>query len=59
MIFSKKEITVAYAVEGCDSCEKSTKRKYRRGDTVFARAGPCSCGGDFYIERIYGEIVRQ
>ncbi len=59
MILSKKEITVAYTVEECDSCGKSARREYRQGDVVFERAGPCSCGGDFHIERIYGEALRR
>ena len=59
MIFSKKEITVAYTVEKCNSCKKTTKRKYRQGDTLFEKANSCVCGGNFHIDLIYGESFKQ
>jgi len=59
MIFSKKETTIAYTEEKCDSCKKSAKRRYREGDILFEKAHSCNCGGSFYIDKIYGETLRQ
>jgi len=59
VIFQKKEITVAYAAERCDSCQKTHRRRFREGDILFAKAGPCGCGGEFRIEMIFGETFRQ
>lgn len=59
MIFSKREVTVAYTVEKCNSCSNQNKRKFREGDTLFSRIGSCGCGGEFRIEMIYGETFRQ
>jgi len=59
MIFSKKEITIAYTEEKCDSCKKSARREYREGDVLFEKAHPCGCGGSFCVEKIYGETFRR
>jgi len=59
MIFPKKETTVAYTEEKCDSCKKSARREYREGDVLFAKVRPCGCGGIFYVDKIYGETFRR
>ena len=59
-LFSKKEITIEYTVEKCDSCSKSRRRRHKIGDTLFAKSkaeGSCGCGGTFYIDMIYGETL--
>lgn len=57
-MFSKKT-TVAYAVEECDSCDRSSKRAYKSGDVLFEPAGQCSCGGGMRVAKIYGQAVEK
>ena len=59
MIFSKKEITICHTIEKCNSCNMQNQRKFKEGDILFSRVNSCSCGGDFYVELIYGETLKQ
>ena len=59
MIFSKKEITLEYTLEKCDSCKKEKKREFLENDILFSKQDSCSCGGTFYIEMIFGETMKQ
>lgn len=59
MIFGKKrQITIAYTVEKCDSCHIETRREFKDGDILFTKTASCgSCTGDLYVEKIYGQKV--
>ncbi len=58
MIFSKKKITIAYAVEKCKKCGMLRKRKFTEGDILFAELSKCtSCDGMTSIEKIFGETM--
>ncbi len=58
MIFSKKKITIAYAVEKCKKCGMLRKRKFMEGDILFSESSKCvSCDGMTSIEKIFGEII--
>ena len=60
MIFSKKKITTAYAVEKCKKCKALRKRKFIVGDVLFTESSKCtSCDGMTSIEKIFGETIRQ
>jgi len=60
MIFSKKKITIAYAVEKCKKCGMLRKRKFTEGDILFAESSQCtSCDGMTSIEKIFGESIEQ
>ncbi len=54
-----KNITVAYTVEKCDSCNVTIKRRYRAGDVLFNVTGSCKCGESLYVDSIYGESVKK
>ncbi len=58
MIFSKKKITIAYAVEKCKKCGMLRKRKFADGDVLFSESSQCtSCDGMTSIEKIFGESI--
>lgn len=57
MIFSKKEIIIAYTVEKCNLCKKQNKRKFKEGDILFSKCDSCQCGGVFEIDMIYGQAL--
>ena len=58
MIFSKKKITTAYAVEKCKKCGMLRKRKFAEGDILFSESSKCtSCDGMARIEKIFGESI--
>ena len=60
MIFSKKKITTAYAVEKCKKCGMLRKRKFADGDILFSESSKCtSCNGMARIEKIFGESIEQ
>ncbi len=60
MIFSKKKITIAYAVEKCKKCGMLRKRKFTEGDILFSESSKCtSCDGMARIEKIFGESIEQ
>ncbi len=60
MIFSKKKITTAYAVEKCKKCGMLRKRKFAEGDILFSESSKCtSCDGMARIEKIFGESIEQ
>lgn len=60
MIFSKKEIVLAYTVEKCPKCEKSRKRDFSETDVLFTLSSKCTfCDGITLIEKIYGEILQR
>ena len=60
MIFSKKKITTAYAVEKCKKCGMLRKRKFTEGDILFSESSKCtSCDGMTIIEKIFGETIEQ
>lgn len=59
MIFSKKEVTIAYTVQKCDSCKKQNRRIFADGDVLFSKEGACACGGNFYIDMIYGQTLKE
>ena len=60
MIFSKKKITTEYTVEKCTKCGTLTKRKFTKGDILFAKTSKCnSCDGLMQIEKIFGETIEQ
>jgi hypothetical protein len=60
MIFSKKKITTEYTVEKCTKCGTLTKRKFNKGDILFAKTSKCnSCDGLMQIEKIFGETIGQ
>ncbi len=60
MIFSKKKITIAYAVEKCKKCGMLRKRKFAEGDILFSESSKCtSCDGMARIEKIFGESIEQ
>jgi len=60
MIFSKKKITIAYAVEKCKKCGMLRKRKFAEGDILFSESSKCtSCDGMARIEKIFGETIEQ
>ncbi len=60
MIFSKKKITTAYAVEKCKKCGMLRKRKFTEGDILFSESSKCtSCDGMARIEKIFGESIEQ
>ncbi len=58
MMFSKKKITIAYAVEKCKKCGMLRKRKFSEGDILFSESSKCtSCDGITNIEKIFGETI--
>jgi len=58
MMFSKKKITIAYAVEKCKKCGMLRKRKFSEGDILFSESSKCtSCDGMTSIEKIFGETI--
>ncbi len=58
MMFSKKKITIAYAVEKCKKCGMLRKRKFAEGDVLFTESSKCtSCDGMARIEKIFGESI--
>ena len=60
MMFSKKKITLEYTVEKCNNCGNSTKRKFRKGDVLFAERSKCQmCEGIVCIDKIFGETLEQ
>ncbi len=60
MMFSKKKITIAYAVEKCKKCGMLRKRKFAEGDILFSESSKCtSCNGITSIEKIFGESIEQ
>ncbi len=60
MMFSKKKITIAYAVEKCKKCGTLRKRKFTEGDVLFNDSSNCtSCDGITSIEKIFGETIEQ
>ena len=60
MMFSKKKITTAYAVEKCKKCGMLRKRKFTEGDVLFSESSKCtSCDGMTSIEKIFGESIDQ
>ena len=60
MMFSKKKITLEYTVEKCNSCGNTAKRKFQKGDVLFAEVSPCKmCEGIICIDKIFGEILEQ
>ena len=59
-MFSKKKITLEYTVEKCNNCGNSTKRKFRKGDVLFAEISKCqACEGLVCIDKIFGETLEQ
>jgi hypothetical protein len=59
-MFSKKKITLAYAVEKCPKCSMLKKRKFAEGDVLFSESSKCnSCGESTMIEKIFGETLEQ
>jgi hypothetical protein len=59
-MFSKKKITLAYAVEKCSKCSMLKKRKFVEGDVLFSESSKCnSCGEPTMIEKIFGETLEQ
>ena len=60
MIFKKKKITTEHTIEQCSSCGTITKRKFKKGDVLFAEISKCnSCDGLTRIEKIFGETLEQ
>ena len=60
MIFSKKEIVLAYTVKKCPKCEKSRKRDFSEGDVLFTTSSKCTfCDGITVVEKIFGEILKK
>ena len=60
MIFSKKEIVLAYTVEKCPKCEKLNQRDFSDGDVLFNSSSKCTfCDSVTIIEKIYGEILQK
>lgn len=60
MIFSKKKITIAYTVEQCTKCGSMSKRKFQKGDVLFADTSKCaSCNEAVCIEKIFGQTTEQ
>jgi len=58
MMFSKKKIIIAYAVEKCKKCGTLRKRKFTEGDILFTESSKCTlCDGMTSIEKIFGETV--
>lgn len=55
MIFSKKTKTLQYSVEICTKCKNMLKRRYAKGDILFASASKCKCGNIMQIAMIFGE----
>ena len=59
-MFSKNKITLEYTLEKCNKCGNTTKRKFRKGDVLFAELSKCpSCDGVVCIDQIFGEILEQ
>ena len=61
-MFSKKEeITTAFTVEQCESCNKESKRKFKDGDYIFKEiSSQCdSCKGKLRISKIFGEVIKK
>ena len=59
-MFSKEKITVAYTVEKCEKCGMQKKRKFSKGDVLFAKISKCnSCDGMAVIDKIFGETLEQ
>ena len=59
-MFSKEKITVAYTVEKCEKCGMQKKRKFSKGDVLFAKISKCnSCDGMTVIDKIFGETLEQ
>jgi len=57
-MFSKKKITIAYAVEKCKKCGMLRKRKFAEGDVLFIESSKCtSCDGITSIEKIFSETI--
>ena len=60
MIFSKKEIVLAYTVEKCPKCEKSHKRDFSEGDILFTASSKCAfCDGVTSIDKIFGTVLKK
>ena len=60
-LFKKKEeVLDPYTVEKCNSCNKTTQRKFKEGDYVFKMTDKCiSCGnGHLMVDKIFGEVVK-
>lgn len=60
-LFKKKEeVLDPYTVEQCNSCNKTSKRKFKEGDHIFKITEKCSlCGnGQMMIAKIFGEVVK-
>ena len=59
-MFSKEKIIVAYTVEKCEKCGMQKKRKFSKGDVLFAKISKCnSCDGMTVIDKIFGETLEQ
>lgn len=59
-MFSKEKITVAYTIEKCEKCGMQKKRKFSKGDVMFAEISKCnSCDGTTVIDKIFGETLEQ
>ena len=59
--FKKKEdVLDPYTVEQCNSCNNTSKRKFKDGDFVFKTMEKCaSCGnGQIMISKIFGEAIK-
>jgi hypothetical protein len=56
----KEEVLDPYTVEQCNSCNKTSKRKFQEGDYVFKITEKCiSCGnGNMMIDKIFGEVSK-
>ncbi|MDC4212629.1 MAG: hypothetical protein MT334_00760 [Candidatus Nitrosopumilus limneticus] len=60
MIFSKKEIILAYTIKKCQKCEKLHKDNFSEGDILFTTFSKCTfCDGITVIEKIYGENLQN
>ncbi len=58
MMFSKKNIVIAYTVEKCKKCGMLRKRKFAEGDVLFTESSKCtSCDRLTSIEKIFGETI--
>ena len=60
MIFSKNDVVIEYTVEHCDSCQNTSKRKFKKDDYLFKETSSChSCNGHMKIEKIFGETIKE
>lgn len=61
MIFGRKrrKMLIGYTVSVCVGCGTRGKRRFAKGDVVFADAAKAcgSCGGTVRIEGIFGEAL--